>query len=86
MRVLSICENKLVDVKAVGHLSQLERLEVAGNLIDELHPLPGLQSLVLLNLANNSLRHIPILQTAGLKELNMAENLIQKIENLDEML
>lgn len=81
LRLLSVGNNKVKDISAIGSLSELEYLEIFINYISELNPLMGLPKLTSLNCSRTAVTDVTTL--LAMKQLKMLWIMNNKLEKED---
>ena len=83
MTWLHIAGNRIADIGALTHMTQLEELDAGSNRISDIRPLAGMTKLKRLNLSHNAIQDInPLVNMPNLDELYLHDNLIADLQPL----
>ncbi len=77
---LYLPNHDIIDVGAIGKLTQLDQLDLSGNQISDITPLGKLRALTFLNLRDNMVSNVrPLQGMTGMSQLDVANNQISDI-------
>ncbi|CAF1606036.1 unnamed protein product [Rotaria magnacalcarata] len=83
---LSISHNRLIDIRLVGRLKTLQKLNLSNNSLDSIDCLKTLPNLVMLNISSNNILNIGALNAChSLQSVDASDNSIRHIEDLSHL-